>query len=243
MKAVLMAIGLLLLSGCATVGSGSPWAGLAGSCAKPSQDQELALNLADDMVKDGKLYASLANLQGLPDGLAAVRLRKAKIYRQLGRSEAGPLYRSLLGGCLAAEGEHGLGQLASGRGDNDQALAYLQRAVQLMPVDEKIRNDLGVVYFNQRRLEEARFEFLTAMELKPNDQLAAVNLLALLIYQDNWQQATAWVKRIGLGPEQVTRAQAWAQKLKAPDNLNRARVAALAAPLPVPNNLISQRSR
>ena len=86
------------------------------SCGKPTADQQLALNLADEMLNDGRPHASYAHLQQLPDDLDQVRLRKAKVLRLLGRSEAEPLYRSLLGGCLAAEAEHGLGQLASARG-------------------------------------------------------------------------------------------------------------------------------
>jgi Flp pilus assembly protein TadD len=93
----------------------------------------------------------------------------------------------------------------------------LQRAAQLAPTDEKIRNDLGVVYLNQRRIEDARFEFLTAMELKQSDQLAALNLVTLLIYQDDWSRAAELVSRLGLSPAQVTEAQERAQKLKAPD--------------------------
>ena len=217
MKILFAALSLLILSGCATNGQ-APWSALTAStrCAKPSADQELALNLADDMAKDGKLHASLANLQNLPDNLADVRLRKARVYRLLGRSEAEPLYRSLLGSCRAAEAEHGLGQLAAARGDNGLAQAHLQRAARLSPTDEKIRNDLGVVYLNQLRLEDAQFEFLTAIELKQSDQLAAVNLVALLIYQDNWQQAGEVVSRAGLSPEQFSDAQARAEKLKTP---------------------------
>ena len=217
MKVILVMISLALLSGCATNGQ-TPWATLTSStsCAKPSSDQELSLSLADDMANEGKLHASLANLQSLPENLAEVRLRKAKVYRLLGRSEAEPLYRSLLGTCLAADAEHGLGQIAAGRGDNGQAQAHLQRAALLAPTNEKIRNDLGVVYLNQLRLEDARFEFLTAIELKQNDPLAAVNLVTLLIYQDNWKQAAEVVSRAGLSPEQFNQAQERAQKLKAP---------------------------
>lgn len=215
MKALIVALTFLMLGGCASNGQ-VPWAGLMspGTCAKPSADQELALNLADEMANDGKLHASLANLQNLPDTLPQVRQRKARAYRLLGRSEAEPLYRSLLGTCMAAEGEHGLGQLASANGDNGQAMAHLQRAAKLAPTDEKIRNDLGVVYLNQLRLEDARFEFLTAMELKQSDPLAAVNLVTLLIYQDNWGQAAQVAGQVGLSPEQVTEAQARAEKLK-----------------------------
>lgn len=215
MKALIAGLSLLLLGGCATNGQ-TPWGALmaGGSCPKPGSEQELALNLADDMANDGKLHASLANLQSLPTHLPQVRLRQAKAYRLLGRSEAEPLYRSLIGTCLAAEGEHGLGQLASAKGDNGQAMAYLQRAARLAPTDEKIRNDLGVVYLNQLRLEDARFEFMTAMELKQSDPLAAINMVTLLIYQDNWKQAAQVVSQIGLSPEQVTEAQARAEKLK-----------------------------
>lgn len=215
MKTMIVAIGLAMLSGCASSG-GASWSSLSAppECAKINSDQELSLSLADEMINSGKLHAGLANLQRLPDDLPAVRLRKAKIYRLLGQREAEPLYRSLLSGCLAAEGEHGLGQLAAGRGDNEQALVYLQRAARLSPTDEKIRNDLGVVYLNQRRLKEARFEFITAMELKQSDQLAALNLVTLLIYQGNWKQASEVVSRVGLSPGQVTEAKARAEKLR-----------------------------
>lgn len=215
MKALIAGLSLLLLGGCATNGQ-TPWGALTatGSCPKPGSDQELSLNLADEMANDGKLHASLANLQSLPATLPQVRLRQAKAYRMLGRSEAEPLYRSLLGTCMAAEGEHGLGQLASAKGDNGQAMAHLQRAARLAPTDEKIRNDLGVVYLNQLRLEDARFEFMTAMELKQSDPLAAINLVTLLIYQDNWKQAAQLVTQMNLSPEQVTEAQARAEKLK-----------------------------
>ena len=215
MKAVIVACGLLMLGGCASGGaSNPPWLALNSSCAKLSGDQELSMNLADDMAKQGKLHASLANLQGLPERYAQVQLRKARIYRQLGRSEAEPLYRGLLGSCLAAEGEHGLGQLAAGRGDNALATTYLERAARMAPTDDKVRNDLGVVYLNQLRLDEARFEFLTALELKQTDSLAALNLVTLLIYQDQWNQAAELASRAELTPAQVGDAQARAQALK-----------------------------
>ena len=85
-----------------------------------------------------------------------------------------------------------------------------------MPLtDAKIRNDLGVVYLNQRRVDEARFEFLTALELKQDESPAALNLVTLLIYQDQWKQAAELVTRAGLTPEQVSDAQYRAQALKA----------------------------
>ncbi|MDE1165760.1 MAG: tetratricopeptide repeat protein [Pseudomonas sp.] len=218
MKGVIAMAAMLMLAGCATNGS-TPWQALTGTpgvCPKPSSEQELALNLAGDMASEGRLHASLANLEGLPDNLVQVRLGKARVLRLLGRSDAEPLYKSLLGTCMAAEGEHGLGQIAAAKGDNGLAMSHLKRAVRLSPTDEKIRNDLGVVYLNQLRVDDARFEFLTAMELKQSDNLAALNLVTLLIYQDNWQQAAQLVSRANLSPEQVTEAQARAEQLKQP---------------------------
>ncbi|MGG7674090.1 hypothetical protein [Pseudomonas sp. WC2] len=236
MKVLIVMASLLLLGGCATDGQ-APWTSLMSpsSCSKLSSEQELALNLADDLANDGKLHASLANLQSLPDNLSEVRLRKAKVYRLLGRNEAEPLYRSLLGGCLSAEAEHGLGQLYAARGDNGQAQAHLRRAARLAPTDEKIRNDLGVVYLNQLRLNDASFEFLTALELKQNNQLAALNMVTLLLYQNNWPQAAAIVSQAKLTPEQFTEAQERAEKLKAPAPSKPStgnQVAAVADPQP-----------
>jgi Flp pilus assembly protein TadD len=78
-----------------------------------------------------------------------------------------------------------------------------------------MRNDLGVVYLNQRRIPEARFEFMTAMELKQADSLAALNMVTLLIYQDNWKAAAELANRASLSPQQVAEAQTRAEKLKA----------------------------
>ena len=105
--------------------------------------------------------------------------------------------------------------MAAGRGDNALATTHLERAAKLAPTDAKIRNDLGVVYLNQRRVDDARFEFLTALELKQDDSLAALNLVTLLIYQDQWTQAAELVTRAELTPDQVSDAQSRAQALKA----------------------------
>ena len=216
MRAIVLLASLLSLAGCAgqaPQGLGELFGG--SGCGKPDADQQLALNLADEMLNDGRPHASLAHLEQMPATLDQVRLRKAKVSRLLGRSEAEPLYRSLLGGCLAAQAEHGLGQLASARGDDVQALQNLQRAVRLAPTDEKIRNDLGVVLMNLGRHEQARFEFLTAIELRDDNPLPAVNLVTLSLLQDDWQQASDLVARLRLKPEQFAEAQARAQRLKA----------------------------
>ncbi|WP_024776932.1 tetratricopeptide repeat protein [Pseudomonas corrugata] len=211
MKAVIAITATLILAGCASNGV---VASRPSSCARPGSDQELALNLADDMANDGRLYASLANLEGLPEDLVQVRLRKARVLRLMGRNEAEPLYKSLLGTCLAADGEHGLGQLAAAKNDNASATEHLERAAKMAPTEGKIRNDLGVVYLNQHRIPEARFEFMTAMELRQADSLAALNMVTLLIYQDNWKQAAELASMAKLTPAQVADAQARAERIR-----------------------------
>jgi Flp pilus assembly protein TadD len=211
MKAVIAITATLMLAGCASHGT---VASSTASCAKPGADQELALNLADDMANEGRLYASLANLERLPEDLVQVRLRKARVLRLMGRSEAEPLYKSLLGTCLAADGEHGLGQLAAAKNDNANAMEHLERAAKMAPTEGKIRNDLGVVYLNQKRIPQARFEFMTAMELQQSDTLAALNMVTLLIYQDNWKQAAQLASMAKLSPQQVADAQARAEKIR-----------------------------
>ncbi|MCJ8204637.1 tetratricopeptide repeat protein [Pseudomonas sp. RGM2987] len=211
MKAVIAITATLMLAGCASHGG---VASRPASCAKASADQELALNMADDMANEGRLYASLANLEGLPEDLVQVRLRKAKVMRLMGRSEAEPLYKSLLGTCLAADGEHGLGQLAAARNDYGTAADHLERAAKMAPTEGKIRNDLGVVYLNQRRIPQARFEFMTAMELQQADALAALNMVTLLLYQDNWKQAAELASMAKLNPQQIADARARAEKIR-----------------------------
>lgn len=187
----------------------------AQGCAnKPSQEQELALNLAKEMADEGRLYAALANLQGLPQSSPEVRLRQARIMRSIGRGEAQALYESLIGTCLSAAGEQGLGQLAAARGDQVEAMQRLERAAALAPTDAKIRNDLGVVYLTQKRTDDARFEFLTAVELSQSDSLPATNLLALLFVENKSQQAADLVSRLHLSAAQVREALQRSEQLK-----------------------------
>ncbi|MCO6056573.1 tetratricopeptide repeat protein [Pseudomonas sp. MOB-449] len=213
MRRLIVLCALGVLGGCANPPAQVSWLA-SGGCSQPSQDQELALNLARDMATEGRAHAALAHLQALPANLPEVRLRQARIYRSLGRSEAGPLYRSLLGTCLAADGHHGLGQLAAASGDQREALAQLREALSLAPTDAKVRNDLGLVLLREGRVDDARFEFLTALELGQGDPLPAQNLLSLLFYADQYQQAAELVSRLHLPADAVRQAQARAQEMK-----------------------------
>ncbi|WP_208738814.1 tetratricopeptide repeat protein [Phytopseudomonas daroniae] len=220
MKRVVIAVGLIgLLGGCAGNAPDSSWLvdrakTAPKACAPLSQDQELALNLAQQTTEEGRLHAALANLERLPSSLPEARLHKARILRTLNRPEAKGLYASLVDTCLRAQGEHGLGQLASTDKHYDEALVRMRRAASLDPTSAAIRNDLGVVYMNLGRMEEARFELLTAIELNEAERQSGLNLLTLLIYQQNLTQASALVKRMSFSPSQYRAAGERAQALR-----------------------------
>lgn len=219
--AVLLVAGVL--AGCASHPSETPWLvqrelNPPKSCEPLTADQELVLGVSQEMVAAGRRHAALANLERLPNSLPPVRLSKARLLRLLGHgSEAEALYSSLLGTCLVADARHGLGQLEAGRGNHAMAQRHLRAAASLAPANESIRNDLGVVYMNQRRLSEARFELLTAMELNENARRAPQNLLVLLIYQGNWQGARDLVSAKGLSSDDFARAEQRAKTMRTDD--------------------------
>jgi Flp pilus assembly protein TadD len=223
----LQAMGLvaLLASGCAAtapVGSGAAAQASATSrdpvCAPYTAEQELLVSLSQEMVGEGRLHAALANLEQLPAGIADVQLRMAQILRHIDAQRAKGLYRGLLNGpCFEAEANHGLGQIAAEEGYHREAQGHLRVAAKLAPADQSIRNDLGLVYLHLRRIDEARFELMTALELGEGDTQAAQNLLTLLLYQDQWEQASALIEGKHLSPQQFESAQALARQLQEED--------------------------
>lgn len=213
------------LAGCASNAvSESPWLvqrdmNAPKSCEPLTADQELVLGLSQEMADAGRRHAALANLERLPSDVPQVRLSKARLLRLLGHgSEAETLYSSLLNSCLVADANHGLGQIEAARGNYPAAQSYLRNAASLSPANEAIRNDLGVVYLNQRQISEARFELLTAMELEENSRRAALNMLTLLMYQGNWQAARELVTAKGLSSADFSRAEQRARNMRSQDS-------------------------
>lgn len=239
--AVLLLAGTLV--GCATHSANeSPWlvqrdTNMPRSCKPLTADQELVLGLSQEMASAGRRHAALANLERLPNEVPQVRLSKARLLRVLGHgSEAEMLFHGLLNSCLVADANHGLGQIEASRGNYPQAQSYLRTAASLSPASEAIRNDLGVVYMNQRRLSEAQFELLTAMELGDHSRRAAMNMLTLLVYQGQWQAAQELVAAKGLSSADFKQAEQRAQAMRSQD---APETAALAAPTAIVPPLVT----
>lgn len=216
-QAGLLACTMLTLVACAQTGTPDArtvQAGAGNACSVSGAEQELLLNLSQEMVAEGRLHAALANLEQLPPGIPQVQLRMAEVLRDLAPERAKTMYRTLLNGtCYAASAHHGLGQLAAAEGFYREASGHLRVAAQLAPTDRNIRNDLGLVYLHMRRLPEARFELMTALELGETDRRAAGNLLTLLLYEDQWTQASELMNRLGLPQSQFEASQQQAQQL------------------------------
>ena len=211
---VLLLLASLTLGGCAL----SPFASDASTarvCPTPSQEQQLALNLAQEMAEQGRRHAALAHLQQLPAQLPAVQLGQARLLRDLDPAKAKTIYTGLLGSCLDGQAEHGLGQLAVAAGQLPVAYTHLQRARQRVPTDAQVRSDLGLVLMGMNQPEAARFEFTTALELEPRNVQPAVNLLALLFFQGRDQQAAHMATQWQLNATQVRDAQTMARRLRA----------------------------
>ncbi len=216
------------LCGCAlppgSVAGAQP-GGACGSELNPTDNTRLAG--IEQLLREGKPYAALAQL----DALAAqgtrppqLDLARADALRRIDRpGQAEALYRNLLNTCLQGRAWHGLGLLQAQRGQQADSIASLERARNLQPTDARVRNDLGYALLLAQRFDDARFEFLTVLELAPGDARAARNLVLLTLREGRADKARELATSLGLDAATVARlAQA------------RADMPATVQPLPAP---------
>lgn len=64
-------------------------------------------------------------------------------------------------------------------GMDEEAIKYLEKAVQILPYDYQSRNNLGIVYGRSGQPEKALKAFLTALSLRPDDESILINLSVL----------------------------------------------------------------
>lgn len=219
MKPILLFL-LLALSGCAVLPGQSPPAvtdSLDVGCPPLTPEEVLVINLSQEMAGEGRLHAALANLQRLPESYPEVRWHRARILRLLGDGSAAALYTGLLDSCMVANGHHGLGQMDFAAEDYHRALDHFRKAAQLAPTNDAIRNDLGLTYMSLRRVDEARFELLTALELNQGNPQPVENLLTLLFYQQMWSEAGSLAESKHVSVERLRQAEERARAMRAED--------------------------
>lgn len=81
-------------------------------------------------------------------------------------------------------------------GMDEEAIKYLEKAVQILPYDYQSRNNLGVVYGRNGQPEKALKEFMTALWLKPDHDKIKINLAVFYQRQKEYKKAEEVFKHL-----------------------------------------------
>jgi len=86
-------------------------------------------------------------------------------------------------------------------GMDEEAVGYLEKAVQILPYDYLSRNNLGIVYERLNQPQRALEEFLKAIWLRPDDETIQLNLSLFYQRQKAYEKAEEILKTILLRRE------------------------------------------
>ena len=78
--------------------------------------------------------------------------------------------------------------------EDEKAIEYLEKAVQLLPYDYLSRNNLGIVYGRMNEPEKALEEFATALQLRPDDDSIRINLSVFYQRRKEYKKAEEILK-------------------------------------------------
>lgn len=180
-------------------------------------EADLHLKLVEQMIDKQLYHAALAHLQALE---ARQKLSPHALYlrgdalRRLGRTdEATAVYKQLLRTSSAGLAYHGLGLIAANSGSMLDAVKDFKTAVELRPVDARLRNDLGYALLLAGDPGEAHFQLVTAQELGGDETRTRMNLLLLLFIEGDVQAAERFAEQYQIDPEAVERLRARAAVL------------------------------
>ncbi|MDI7261190.1 MAG: hypothetical protein QME90_14890 [Thermodesulfobacteriota bacterium] len=76
-------------------------------------------------------------------------------------------------------------------GMDQDALKYLEKAVQILPYDYQSRNNLGIVYERTEQPEKALKELMIAMQLVPDNDTIKINLAVFYLRQKEYEKSEA----------------------------------------------------
>ncbi|PKM36246.1 MAG: hypothetical protein CVV06_12050 [Gammaproteobacteria bacterium HGW-Gammaproteobacteria-10] len=188
----------------------------AKSCGEdPEPKQNVKLDLIRQLMDSGKLYAALAHLDEARSLSLQSSYLRAEIFRRTDRPEmAAALYRELLESCMVGKGYHGLGLIAGRNRQINEAIDFLQKAANELPVDTRVRNDLGYALLLGGRFDSARNEFLTALELDGGDRLAASNMILLLSVLGKEQEIQFFSAHMNMDSETMAQLRAQAEEIR-----------------------------
>lgn len=186
-----------------------------GCATQIKPDFKIKLDLIQQLIDKGSLFAALAHLDALRSNEPQAIYLRAEILRRTERADqASTLYQSLLLTCKSGKGYHGLGLIAGRNHDISLALNYLEKATYELPLDVRVRNDYGYALLLNEQYDMARNEFMTAYELSGGDRLAKTNLALLMFVTEKEDQVSSFIDGMGLDEETVQQLQAEAKRIK-----------------------------
>ncbi len=239
-RACTRALALMVMStmvACAPMGPGAKDQGMraeTGDCARdlgPTGNTRLAA--IQQLIDDNKPYAAIAELDSLGADTPKAIFLRADALRQIGQAaDARAQYTRLLDTCLSGQARHGLGLLAAREGRLSDSLQDLKSARLALPTSPSIRNDYGYALLLSRRWNEAQFEFLTALDLQPNDPRASRNLVLLALVQAKPEAAKQLADKLKVDVATLERLSKQATAFLAQQQLGTDTPPEPAAPIP-----------
>ncbi|MEG3063823.1 MAG: hypothetical protein RR857_23030 [Comamonas sp.] len=214
------AIAALLLAGCAAKSPQGYGAATEASLAQQAQQQlekaeqmtqvdpkQTYLGLITQMQQANQWYAALAHTEAFERQYGAsvqMRLLRADALRNTGQAlPAENEYRALLGetdSTTQARAHRGLGLLHAGQKRYAQAVAQLERARQLNPIDADLLSDLAYTHMLDGQLSAAALPILQAAQLAPANARVQLNLALYWLASGAQDQATQLLQRLRLPP-------------------------------------------
>lgn len=187
------------------------------SCEKTTNaDTSMNLDMIEQLIASGRMHAALAHLDNLQSNSLYATYLRAEALRQSGREkEAAEQYETLLPTCMVGEAHHGLGLIAGRNKLINKAVEHLTLAANHLPVNARVRNDLGYALLLQGGYEKAQREFVTALELDQDERLAETNMMILFLITDQQEKAKSFAKRINMDAQTVADLNAQALAIRA----------------------------
>ena len=212
----LLVLAALLLAGCAAKGPKGYGAAEQSTAAQAQQQMEKAaqltqidpqqtyLNLIRQMQQANQWYASLAHTQAFERQYGSqpqIRLMRADALRNTGQgllAEQG--YQALLADAdssTVAGARRGLGLLYASQGQFPHAIAQLEMARQINPIDADVLSDLAYAQMLDGQTEASHLPVLQAAQLAPANARVQLNLALYLLASEQKTQASQLLQRLG----------------------------------------------
>lgn len=192
---------LFTLAGCSSSQQPSDYTQSPGVCnEKLSQSQGMKLSFAQQAFNNQQYYSTLAMLQKInTTSVTRSSLEAKALLKTRQWDDASKVYNQLMDTCLRGKAAHGLGLISAYQKNYQQAGKWLRLAVDLEPDDSAIRNDYGFFLLLNNDTDAAKKEFLTALELNPDNHHSAKNLWLALSRDNDRKAAQSLTKRYGWG--------------------------------------------